>query len=111
LAQKAAVMDKEYMDRVWHHLRCSIEDFKDCVREILRDGPSIPGIIGGQNFQEFSAWNAFHLLREMQDSVLADDFMPPERKVQTQLWALQMEGELRRIFGESFDLWYKQSND
>lgn len=99
---------RDYVEAVWVGLQGYVSDFKECVREVQRSGPSVEGIIGGMDFQQFSAGHAFFLLKEMQDSVRDDDFFSLERKTQTRLWAAQMEDELRRVFGESFDLWYKR---
>lgn len=103
--------DKDYIETVWLCLCGYVSDFKGCLEEVLREGPSVPGKIAGINFQEFSANHAFWLLKEMQNSVRDDQFFAVDRKTQTKLWAAQMESELRRVFGESFDIWYAHADD
>jgi hypothetical protein len=97
-------MNQEYSDTIYSYLQESVVVFKDSLLEILRDKPSIPGTIGGLDYQQFAVTQVFYHLVEMQQSILTDvGVHSDERMNQIRLWAFQMEQEARRVFNGKYE--------
>lgn len=90
-----------------HNRSNYMEDFDNYLEEAQRDEPSVPGIIAGSNFKQFSAWAVFHHIIEQEWYAKNKLKAPWVDSAEEKKLLKKMIKKAKAVFEEDYDAWYK----
>lgn len=87
-----------------------IEDFRASLKEVQKPEPSVPGIIAGMNFQQFSAWTVFNSIIDQEEYIEYTEEYQPDYVVLAEEKEIlkMMVKEAKAVYGKDYKTGYDQ---
>jgi hypothetical protein len=88
-------------------------DFRACLEEACKDKPSVPGIVAGMDFQQFSARQVFFYIVEQEKYIeYAKKYSLPYVDLKEERETLKdMVKRAKKVFGKQYDSWYADAQE
>lgn len=78
--------------------------FEDSLAEVQQENPSVPGVILGMDFQDFSLGTVFRIILDQEDYIHSkSSYIDPEEEKQI---LEKFVSQAKEVFGEHYDTYY-----
>lgn len=96
----------EERENYLHNRSNHMEDFDNYLEEVQRDEPSVPGMINGSDFRQFSAWAVFNAIVEQEGYVENKHNAPWVDAAEEKKILKKMIKKVKPVFKDEYDAWY-----
>lgn len=108
----ASFSEKDERENYLNNRNMLQEDFEACLLEAQRDTPSMPGIIAGMTFKDFSIISLFRAIKDQEEYIeYSDKYKPSYVNLEEEKDILQdMIKKVKNLYGDDYEKLYKLYN-